>query len=57
MMDIPTLFCTKLIYELPSPIVSMKTVNDMLVVKCKDGITHLISKKAVEAFEKRNDHD
>ena len=41
----------ELAYELPCEVTSMKVVNDVLVVECVDGVTHIISKKAIEDFK------
>jgi len=31
----------------------MEVKNDILVVKCADGITHLVSEKALKEFEEK----
>ena len=43
----------KKVYEFPTEIVAMVVRNNILVVKCADGITYLVSEKAMEEFQRK----
>lgn len=43
----------KKMYEFPAEIVDMMVRNNIWVVKCADGITYLVSEKALEEFQRK----